>query len=336
MNKNRSLLLICLFVFAGTIYFLLLFTMPKSVQPKVNLTHSSYNNQNGQSIKVSGDSHEKVQQVGEPYVNKAPNRSDISSEGSDDPPSPVIPSDATVKLDIGAGESLEFDNLDEAEQWIKQDHLASLRSRGTREETIFLIQESWTQNQKGEPAGLEQWLVRYKGGLFEPPVVFNISDPFKPDFSTPVNSLRSFWTALYFGDAKTLLAHSDTSALHLLRRQFGVSETNQKDTYFFPEPHKKITVLFSGETQIGGNEYVLLFYRREEEERPRDHVFSFHTTFFKRSGNGYLLSEAPRGSQFSDVLTVMGADPMRIRGPYPQFSEQLKESNMPERFYIIE
>ncbi|MCH8514132.1 MAG: hypothetical protein LAT83_21110 [Kiritimatiellae bacterium] len=134
------------------------------------------------------------------------------------------------KMDIRGGESLEFKSFEEAEEWMLRDRVNRLRARGASDEMIFAIEESWLRNNKDEISDLDAWLSRYDGEVFDPPVVFDATDEHAPDFSTPIQSLRSYWTAMHFGDAKTLLANADRSALKVLRSHFGVNETQEKDT----------------------------------------------------------------------------------------------------------
>lgn len=181
----------------------------------------------------------------------------------------------------------------------------------------------------------EDWTNYYQANICTPPVVFNIRDSFPVDFSDPVLALRSYLRSLFAGDSETLLKFADASGSNRLTSTLQVNAASKgKNFYISSKILTHITVLLTAKTIVGENEYVLVFWRAQNETSPQSGPIAFQRTFFLHKKNNYLLTDDLKNSAFAAIMPIAHANGADLL-PYPESYKILKQSAFPTNFYMI-
>jgi len=186
-----------------------------------------------------------------------------------------------------------------------------------------------------EVSTLDEWLKQYRGKIYNPPIVFDFTDQWTPDFSTPEKALRSLWYCKNKCDAETILSNADPSFIYQYKVKLKDPWLAGSPKTYHNDGLTKITILMSGKIVLGGREFTMLFYRREHPAEPKKHVISFQDNYFVHLNGKYYLSEAIYSTEFADVYGIMGWGGFYPAREYKEMIEHLKKTKTPLSFYSI-
>ena len=215
----------------------------------------------------------------------------------------------------------------------RQDYLEIMRSNGASPARIT----SQKERIRVEEADIRldnwaAWTNYYHAVVLDSPVAFNKKEPFAYDYLTPLSALRSYLRAFWTGDAKALLQHADASGQSFLKK-IGVNEAEPRSTYDIPSM-TLITPLLTAETSLEGKDYVLVFWRAQNDMNPKNGSIALQNTIFVRNGGEYFMTRDLEASYLEDILR---AGQLKGGGiwKYPDFEKKMKESTFPPHFYAI-
>lgn len=214
--------------------------------------------------------------------------------------------------------------------------LLRMRELGESPENVMLAREVFRLgNEAISTNSWNEWQRIYRAEILNPPVVFDLTDQYSPDFTTPLNALRSYWRAIYTGDAQTLLNNSDERAREWLKKSMGVDPRVTRASYALLTNLTRLTVLLKASNSVEGNDYVLFLSRKQSSVSPKTNYVTFNIEIFRREQDRYVFTRDLCFSPFGLVLSAAGASGGNLRA-YPEFHEALKRSAFPAHFYTIE
>jgi hypothetical protein len=179
------------------------------------------------------------------------------------------------------------------------------------------------------------WKTHYNLREINPPITYDVRDPWSVDFSNPVAAQRSYRHAIYIGDAKTLYQFADETGKKDLRVFVG-DENIKQTTYEINPKITKYTVLFTASTKYEDNEYTMVFFRAQEGVNPKNGRVTFQSDIFKRTQNGYVYTaDLDSSSTFGNPGQAAKVGPM-FMPLYPQFYQIASKSEFPEYYYKID
>lgn len=218
----------------------------------------------------------------------------------------------------------------------REDYLKWMKERKSEPEAINAQIEIFDFIDSGSVIdNWSSWAERYHAEVLNPPITFDIRDPSPKNFSSPIKALQSYMSALYAGDAATLLKYADETGRRWLTGHMRVDETRKKASYEVFPKLTKVTVLLKATTKLQGREYILLLYRREAAENPKDNVIFLNAEVFRREKNEYFLSADMDSSPFIMPIYYSGVEDDGLY-LYPTFFERFKKSAFPRHFFTIE
>ena len=199
------------------------------------------------------------------------------------------------------------EGIEEQSRKINRDFLEQMRKNGASPELILSQRERDQVSESG--VFIDHWTVwtnYYKAVILDPPVVFEMRDPYRMNFTNdPVSAFRSYCRAQFTGDARTLLKYADTSGKKYLKSNLGVDEAIKKTTYVRPNFMTHTTVLLTATTTVDSKDYALVFWRAQNERNPTNGIIALQTTIFVRkkdaNGDTYLLSQDLGSSEFENI-----------------------------------
>ena len=178
--------------------------------------------------------------------------------------------------------------------------------------------------------GWAEWTNCYRAVVLNPAVVFEKRDPFTYDYSQPIAAFRSYLRAMWVGDGKALLAHADASGLSSLKKM-GVSATVETRSFDLTTVLTHVTVLMTATTMLEKKEYVLVFWRAQNEADVQHGPIALQSTIFVKSHDEYWLTLDLDDSYFGSVLNMAHAGGGIWK--YDAFKKELEKSSFPKSFY---
>lgn len=167
-----------------------------------------------------------------------------------------------------------------------------------------------------------------------PPVIYDVRDTWKPDFSTPLSAQRSYRQAMHAADGKTLSDHMDASARDSFAFTYGTNWVSRTNFVLFPKI-TKCTVLFTATTKFQGLEYASVFIRTQEANNPTNGHVKFQSDTFVRVQGGYMkTSDFDYSNLFGNPGQAAHLRYLMLQR-YPEFLEQASKSEFPEYYYTI-
>jgi hypothetical protein len=179
------------------------------------------------------------------------------------------------------------------------------------------------------------WKAHYNVREFNPPITYDVRDPWSVDFSDPVAAQRSYRHAIYVGDATTLYRFADEAGKKDLMTFVG-DENIKKTTYEISPKITKYTVLFTATTKYEDNEYAMVFFREQEGINPKNGLVTFESDIFKKTQNGYnYTADLDSSSTFGNPGQAAKVGPM-FMPHYTRFYQIASKSEFPEYYYKID
>ena len=230
------------------------------------------------------------------------------------------------------------------DQMVRQSHdaqLEKMRKDGASGPTITSMREVFQVMEKGIPvASWETWTNCYKAVILDPPVVFDIRDEMKIDFSNPISACRSYHRAAFLRDTQTLTNHSDTYFGAELPKRYEREKAQLPSlrTNVSVVSQSRITMLLTAMTSVDGKDYAMVLWRSQDAEAPTKKRISFQKSFFVHDSQrkSYLLTEdMSHGSVFNSLFGLQGAAAVGF-STYNDFYEAMKKSRFPKHFYTVE
>ena len=220
-------------------------------------------------------------------------------------------------------------------QQFQEFHFNEMRKNGASEAEIISQKEIFQlQNNGVQLSKWSDWVQHYRPRIHNPPITFDLHEPYEPDFSTAENACRSYLRLHLTGDAKTLLENADRTGRENLRRY--IKEGEERSTYhtFATNRLTRITVLLTANTLLESNEYSLVCWRAEDTSDPAKDAISLQKTFFVRREGKYLFTEDMRHSGLAALFSVARLERTGF-WKYPEYISSLKASDLPPSFYTF-
>jgi len=230
------------------------------------------------------------------------------------------------------------------DQMVRQSHdaqLEKMRKGGASGPAIISMKEVFQVMEKGMAiASWEAWTNYYKAVILDPPVVFDIRDEVKIDFSNLISACRSYHRAAFLRDAQTLTNHSDTYFGAELQKRYEKEKARLPGsrTNVSVVSQSRITILLMAMTSLDGKDYAMVLWRSQDAEAPTIKMISFQKSFFVYDSQrkSYLLTEdMSHGSVFNSLFGLQGASAVGF-STYNDFYEAMKKSRFPKHFYTVE
>jgi len=214
--------------------------------------------------------------------------------------------------------------------------IKNLQDSGASVARINGVKESFALMKDGALAtNWLAWKMHYNVREINPPITYDVRDPWLVNFSDPVAAQRSYRHAIYVGDAKTLYRFADETGKKDLQVFVG-DENIKKATYELSPKITKYTVLFTATTKYEDNEYAMVFFREQEGTNPKNGRVSFESDIFKHTQNGYVYTaDIDSSSTFGNPGQAAKVGPM-FMPPYPRFYQIASKSEFPEYYYKID
>jgi len=200
------------------------------------------------------------------------------------------------------------------------------------------VGENWNVNTTGK------WMQIYNGEILDPPLEFNVSEPFVYNNVTASNALRSLLHATYMMDYEGLNSLTDDNRIKE-RNEWYLQPTNiitriHEATFPGLIGATHVAVLLVGHLQWEGDEYVYYLFRGSHPESPRNKQYIFSSKSFRKdpTNNCYWQTEDLRVSSIDSFLTIgTPHEPISCKhfGTYQEMYDYYKDSDVPAHFYTF-
>jgi hypothetical protein len=211
-----------------------------------------------------------------------------------------------------------------------------MRKKGASQRDIIGAKEMFQMMEAGvQINNWSDWTNHYKAVILSPPIDFYEGDPCANNYGDPISALRSYLRAVYTGDAYTLLKCADDSGKNRLKRTMQVDESIKKVTYkISTNILNQISVLLTARTEADGKDYVLVFWRAQNENNPTNGLIALQNTFFVHEGDSYLLTDNVGDTMLARLLSVNHAEDAALC-KYADFMKVMGKTSFPTNFYTI-
>jgi hypothetical protein len=230
-------------------------------------------------------------------------------------------------------------SMEAIEEEIRQHHRTVLdqkRKQGASTPEVLSLAETFQVREAGvRITGWAEWTNHYRAEILDPPVVFDLRQDVAMDFSNPVSACRSYMRASYLRDRETLLKNADASEKASLRKRFEGDLESTKPRV--PNPKLAlVSILLTARTAVEGREYVMVFWRAQNAEGPKNDLVGFQKTFLVKNPetNSYLVTQDLKDSTLASILAVARAAETGL-GKYSDIYNKMTKSSFPAHFYEI-
>ena len=254
-----------------------------------------------------------------------------------DVPAKALGADMVVTEDVAAAsdhsQTPRPEELARADREFHRAAMEQARKNGVPPEGIVAREANYQFDLSGMKIGSwTDWTNHFKAVLLNPPVLFKKREKFPYDFSNPISAFRSYRHAFFIGDASTLLKYADESGRRRLN-SLGVTNPGQFVHCDLTNALTEVTILLTASANYDGNDYVLVFWRGQNEVAPKNGAIALQKTIFVKTDGNYLLTQDMSESYLGQILEVSHAAGGIWK--YSKGLEYLKKSQLPSYFYDL-